>query len=345
VPEAPLSAGFDLLVLDLDGVLYVGPDAVPGAVEALRAAALPTGFATNNASRTPEEVADHLTGLGIPARPEQVTTSSQAGARLVVEHAGDGARVLPVGGPGVRAALLEAGLTAADPAEAAASRPDAVLQGFGRQVGWSDLCDVAVAVQAGALWVATNTDLSIPTDRGIMPGNGALVGAVRHAVDVDPLVAGKPGPAIFEVVAERAGATRPLVVGDRLDTDIGGAVAASMPSLLVLTGVSTPADLFAAAPQCRPTHVGADLGSLAEEHPVLAELPGEDGVWRWRGAAARVADGVVSVTGDDAGTPGLLDQLRVAVAAAWSVPGGRARADDGAAALMAEVRRRCAVHP
>lgn len=343
--EGPLSARHDLLVLDLDGVLYVGQDAVPGAVEALRAAGLATGFATNNASRTPEEVADHLTGLGIPARADQVTTSSQAGARLVLERARDGARVLPVGGPGVRAALLEVGLRAVDAAEAAGRTPDAVLQGFGRQVGWADLCDVAVAVQGGALWVATNTDLSIPTDRGIMPGNGALVGAVRHAVDVDPLVAGKPGPAIFQVVAERAGAARPLVVGDRLDTDIAGAVAASMPSLLVLTGVSSPAELFAAPPERRPTHVGADLGSLAEEHLPLQDLPCEAGVWRWREAEARVDDGVVSVTGDGTGTPALLDQLRVAVTAAWSVPGGRARADEGVAALMTELRRRCAVHP
>lgn len=341
----PLSAAHDLLVLDLDGVLYVGARAVPHAVSALRAAALPTAFATNNASRTPQQVAAHLRELGIPARAEEVTTSSQAGARLVVRHAGPRARVLPVGGPGVRAALEEAGLRPTAPGDAT---PDAVLQGFGRSVGWEELCDVTVAVQAGALWVATNTDLTIPTDRGTMPGNGSLVGAVCHAVGVDPLVAGKPQPAIFEVVADRTGTATPLVVGDRLDTDIGGAVAAGMPALLVLTGVSSPRDLLAAPPSQRPTYLGADLRTLADEHVPITALPHEDGSWRWRAASARTEGGVVVVRGDDATTDGLLDQLRVCCAAAWSLPdgdGGVPALDDAASAVADELRRRCAVHP
>lgn len=339
---APLAAAHDLLVLDLDGVLYVGRAAVPGAVEALAAAGLPTGFATNNASRTPQEVAEHLSALGIPARPEQVTTSSQAGARLVRSRAGEDARVLPVGGPGVRAALEELGLAVADDP---AGSPDAVLQGFGRHLGWSDLCDVVVAVQGGALWVATNTDLTIPTERGTMPGNGSLVSVVRRAVDVDPLVAGKPEPAIFRVVAERARAQRPLVVGDRLDTDIAGAVAAGLPSLLVLTGVSSPQDLFAAPPPLRPTHVGADLHALGEHSHPLADLPRDGGGWRCGEATATVAGTTVSVSGRGEGTAGLLDQLRAGVAAAWSLPPGAAAADEGLAAVMGELRRRCAVHP
>lgn len=346
MPERRLRDAHDLLVLDLDGVLYVGPEAVPHAASALRAAALATAFVTNNASRPPQEVADHLSSLGIPARADQVTTSSQAGAELVRARTREGASVLPVGGPGVRAAVLEAGLVVAARAE---DRPEAVLQGFGREVGWRDLCDVAVAVQGGALWVATNTDLTIPTERGTMPGNGSLVGAVRRAVDVEPLVAGKPEPGIFTVAVQRAGGSRPLVVGDRLDTDIAGAVRAGMPSLLVMTGVSGPADVFGAPEALRPTHLGADLRSLAEEHVPLTELARPDGSWAWRRARAEVVDEVVSVTGD-AGDPddpdstqGLLDQLRAAVAAAWSVPGGLARPDDGVLALFEQVRRRCAV--
>ncbi len=339
---APLSAGHDLLVLDLDGVLYVGRAAVPGAVEALAAAGLPTGFATNNASRTPHEVAAHLSALGIPAQPDQVTTSSQAGARLVRERAGEGARVLPVGGPGVRAALEELGLAVADDP---AGAPDAVLQGFGRHLGWTDLCDVVVAVQGGALWVATNTDLTIPTERGTMPGNGSLVGVVRRAVAVDPLVAGKPEPAIFRVVTERAGAQRPLVVGDRLDTDIAGAVAAGFPSLLVLTGVSSPHDLLAAPPPLRPTYVGADLGALADHHEVLAGLLRDGDRWRCGAATATASGTTVAVTGDGGSTAGLLDQLRAAAAAAWSLPPGAAVPDSGLAAVLGELRRRCAVHP
>ncbi len=342
VSEPVLSEGHDVLLLDLDGVLYVGAGAVPHAVDALAAAGTPAAFVTNNASRTPDEVAGQLRSLGIPARPDQVTTSSQAGARLVLEHAGADATVLAVGGPGVRAALAEAGLRVLERPE---DHPDAVLQGFGRQVAWADLCDVVVAVQAGALWVATNTDLTIPTERGLMPGNGSLVGAVRRAVAIDPLVAGKPERAIFDAAAARAGAARPLVVGDRLDTDIAGAVAAGMPSLLVLTGVSGPAEAFAAPPQHRPTYVGADLRALAEPHAPVSELPREGGAWVLRGAAATVEDGVVRVTGpagdelDD-----LLDQVRVVLAAAWSSPPGRARPDEHVAALMALVRRRCAVH-
>ena len=339
---AALSTAHDLLVLDLDGVLYVGRAAVPGAVEALATAGLPTGFATNNASRTPQEVAAHLSDLGIPARPEQVTTSSQAGARLVRARAGDGARVLPVGGPGVRAALEELGLPVVDDPTAA---PDAVLQGFGRLVGWKDLCDVVVAVQGGALWVATNTDLTIPTERGTMPGNGSLVGVVRRSVDVDPVVAGKPEPAIFQVVTERAGARRPLAVGDRLDTDVAGAVAAGVPSLLVLTGVSSPRDLFAAPPPQRPTYVGADLHALADAHDGLADLPRDGDRWSSGAATATTAGATVSVTGDGDSTAGLLDQLRAGVAAAWSLPTGTAVADGGLDAVMVELRRRCAVHP
>ena len=345
-PGPTLSAAHDVLLLDLDGVLYVGAGAVPHAVDALAAAAAggtPALFVTNNASRTPDEVAGQLTALGVPARPEQVTTSSQAGALLVAQHAGDAASVLAVGGPGVRAALVEAGLRVLARPE---DRPDAVLQGFGRQVGWTDLCDVVVAVQAGALWVATNTDLTIPTERGLMPGNGSLIGVVRRAVAVDPLVAGKPERAIFDAAAARAGAARPLVVGDRLDTDIAGAVAAEMPALLVLTGVSGPQDAFAAPPAHRPTYVGADLRALAEPHVPLGELPREDGAWVLRGARATVDDGLVTTTGaagDD--LDGLLDQVRVALAAAWSLPVGAARPDDRLASLLAQVRRRCVVRP
>lgn len=340
--EHALAESHDLLLLDLDGVLYVGAEAVPHAADVLRAAGAGRAFVTNNASRTPHEVAEHLTALGIPARPEQVTTSSQAGARLVQQHTRDGAGVLPVGGPGVRAAVLEAGLAIVERPE---DRPDAVLQGFGRQVAWQDLCDVAVAVQGGALWVATNTDLTIPTDRGIMPGNGALVGAVRRAVSCDPLVAGKPERGIFDVAVQRAGAVRPLVVGDRMDTDIAGAVGAQLPSLLVLTGISSPEELFAAPPGQRPTYVGGDLRALHEHHVPLADVPRDGGAWRWRAAWARVDDAAVSVGGASAGTEDLLDQLRVVVAAAWSVPDGGARPGDGVRALLAEVRRRCAVHP
>ncbi|SDQ51292.1 HAD-IIA family hydrolase [Quadrisphaera sp. DSM 44207] len=335
--QRALHADHDLLLLDLDGVVYVGPHAVPGAVQALAAVTRDgavTGYATNNASRTPQEVAAHLGSLGVPVQPEQVTTSSQAAALLVRERLGSGARVLPVGGPGVRAALLEAGLV---PVGAPEERPDAVVQGFGRQVGWTDLADAAVAVRAGALWVATNTDPTLPTERGPAPGNGSLVGAVRNAVDVDPLVAGKPEPGLFASAARRAAAAAPLVVGDRLDTDVAGAHRAGMASLLVLTGVSTPLEALLAPAHQRPEHVGADLGALLQP-PARAEREGD--WWRCGPAVARVADRVVTASLDDSAAPrgpasteDLLALLRAACAAVRDAEGRDAAAPaDGAAA-------------
>lgn len=329
-----LAEAHDLLLFDLDGVVYVGEDAVPGAVEAIGRAyddGRAVGYATNNASRTPQEVADHLRRLGIRARDEEVTTSSQAAAQLVVERLGAGARVLPVGGPGVRAALVEAGLEPVTPAD---EHPAAVVQGFGRQLGWSDLADAAAAVRGGALWVATNTDLTLPTERGPAPGNGSLVGAVRNAVDVDPLVAGKPQPTLFHAAAARAGAQRPLVVGDRLDTDVAGAVNSGMTGALVLTGLTSAVALVAAPAGQRPDLVLPDLGALHAPAPSTARLVEGGAVC---GGARVVLEGG-SLSGADgspaAGAPleDLLDLLRAACAAAWASQD--ARDDDGPAVQL-----------
>ncbi|TXR51754.1 HAD-IIA family hydrolase [Quadrisphaera setariae] len=323
-----LAEAHDLLLFDLDGVVYVGEDAVPGAVEAIGRAyddGRAVGYATNNASRTPQEVADHLRRLGIGARDAEVTTSSQAAAQLVLERLGAGARVLPVGGPGVRAALLEAGLEPVTPTD---DRPAAVVQGFGRQLGWSDLADAAAAVRGGALWVATNTDLTLPTERGPAPGNGSLVGAVRNAVDVDPLVAGKPQPTLFHAAAQRAGAHHPLVVGDRLDTDVAGAVNSGMTGALVLTGLTSALALVSAPAGQRPDLVLPDLGALHEPAPPAAALV--EGGAVCRGARVVLAgsslDGADGAPGPGAPLPDLLDLLRASCAAAW------ASADAGAGA-------------
>jgi HAD superfamily hydrolase (TIGR01450 family) len=309
---APLSAAHDRLLVDLDGVVYVGDHAVPHAVEALgaarRAGARPV-FVTNNASRTPQEVSAHLQRLGVPAAPDEVVTASQAGARLLQERLEAGAKVLAVGGPGVPAALREAGLT---PVTSADEDPAAVMQGFGADVGWQQLTEVAFAVRAGALWVATNTDATLPTPRGPAPGNGSLVAAVRTATGREPVVAGKPEPALFELAAR--GSRAALVVGDRLDTDIAAANRAGLPSLLVLTGVSGPADLLGAAAGLRPQFIAADLTGLHAEHP--APCRAGDG-WRCGAAVAVVRDGVLQLT-DGADRPAPLDRLRAACAAVWA---------------------------
>lgn len=260
-----LAARYAAIVCDLDGVVYRGPTAVPHAIDALTTTNLPVIYATNNASRTPEDVAAHLCDLGLACAPSDVATSSQAGARLVADNVPRGSDVLAVGGPGVSAALMEVGLAPVVPAEAAGHDVVAALQGYGAGVTASDLAEVAYAVQAGATWVATNTDATLPTDRGVAPGNGSLIAAVQRAVGRAPdMVAGKPAAPLYLMCADRLAvqAERVLAVGDRFDTDIEGAVAAGMDSLLVLTGVDDLSACLEAPPHMRPTWVAPDLRAL-----------------------------------------------------------------------------------
>jgi len=318
VVTSTLADLYDGLLLDLDGVVYIGADAVPGAVPALhlaRAAGMAVGYVTNNASRTADRVAEHLRSLGLDVLAEHVTTSAQVAAAQVRKRWGAGTRVLAVGGPGVSAALAEQGLVAVRSAE---QDPLAVVQGYGPEVGWADLAEVAFAVQRGAWWVATNTDLTVPTPRGVAPGNGSLVRAVRGSVDVDPVVAGKPEPVAFRTAASRLGAGHPLVVGDRLDTDIEGGRAAGMDTLLVLTGVHGPRDLLKAPANRRPTHLGSDLGALSL--PALdREIAPDGSVARCGRAVVTVTDGTAVATA--AGDP--LELLWAALGVMWHA------ADDG----------------
>jgi glycerol 3-phosphatase-2 len=310
---SPLVEHYDLALLDLDGVVYVGPDAVPGAPEALdgvRDAGMRVCYVTNNASRPPSTVADHLTELGVPAEEGDVVTSAQAAAAILARRLPPGGRVLVVGGEGLYRALTEAGL---EPVATMDDHPLAVTQGFGPDVGWRQLAEGTRAVRAGLPWIATNRDLTVPTPHGPAPGNGTLVAAVATAAEAEPEVAGKPQPPLFHEAARRYGSTRPLVVGDRLDTDLEGARAAGMDGLLVLTGVTTATVALAAEPARRPHLVSRDLTGLLEPHPEVKR--GEDGVHRCRGAAVAVDNGrhvAVHEAGDDA-----IDLLRAACAAVW----------------------------
>lgn len=261
-----LVSRYAAVVCDLDGVVYRGPAAVPHAVLALSTAGVPVIYATNNASRSPSDVAAHLEQLGLPCGPDTVATSSQAGAWLIADRVPPASPVLAIGGPGVAIALEEAGLTVVLPDAAAGRSVVAVLQGYGPKVTATHLAEAAYAVQAGATWVATNTDATLPTDRGVAPGNGSLVAAVQRAVGRSPdIVAGKPSPPLYLMCADRLGisANRLLAVGDRLDTDIEGAVAAGMDSLLVLTGVDGLQACLEAPAHRRPTWVAPDLRALA----------------------------------------------------------------------------------
>jgi len=261
---AALISSFDALLLDLDGVVYIGPHAVPHAASALaaaKAAGIACAFVTNNASRTPDLVAAHLRELGIDAEAADVVNSSQAAAHLIANQVEPGSTVLAVGGPGVRSALIDRGLVPVDSAE---PTPRAVMMGYGPDVCWRDLAEAAYAVAAGSLFVATNPDTSFPTPRGIAPGNGTLVAAVATATGRSPIVAGKPYAPLVQESIERVGAARPLMIGDRLDTDIEAAYNTGIESLLVMTGVTTVQELCTAPIHHRPTYVSADLRGLRE---------------------------------------------------------------------------------
>ncbi|MFM1964497.1 MAG: hypothetical protein RL134_222 [Actinomycetota bacterium] len=319
---ATLATLYDVALLDLDGVVYIGEFAVPGAAEALaeaRHSGMRLAFVTNNAGRPPEDVAEHLSALGIPAATDEVVTSAQAGAEVLARDLPPGAPVLAVGGPGVALALSRAGLVPVRASDAHAQLARAVLQGFGRDVAWTDLAAAALAVQRGARWVLTNPDITLPVPGGRAPGNGSLARAVEVAAGRPPDdIAGKPHPALMHASLARVDARTPLVVGDRLDTDIAGAQCTGIPSLLVLTGITDVATLLRAAPDERPDFVGADLSALnaapAATGGALGPRRGDDG-WQIGAARAWIRDGELAVdSGDD-----WLSALQCACAAAWSV--------------------------
>ncbi|MFD8265587.1 HAD hydrolase-like protein [Streptomyces althioticus] len=322
-----LSEAYDTALLDLDGVVYAGGNAIEHAVPSLAAArdgGMRLAYVTNNALRTPDAVAAHLTELGIPAEAGDVITSAQAVARLIADQVPQGSRVLVVGGEGLRVALRERGL---EPVESADDEPVAVVQGYGGpELAWGRFAEASYAVARGLPWFASNTDLTIPSGRGIAPGNGAAVEVVRIATGAEPQVAGKPLPPMHRETILRTGAERPLVVGDRLDTDIEGAFNGGVDSLLVLTGVTDGAQLLAAPPQHRPTYVDADLRGLLTGQP---EVVGDGGAFRCGGWTAAAGAGRLELDGDGA----VVDGLRALCAAAWTAAGEEACGLDAGKAL------------
>jgi len=328
--EKQLSEIYDVALLDLDGVVYLGGSAVPGAADALAEArhrGMRLAFVTNNASRTPSAIAAQLNSLGVPADASEVVTSAQAAARLLAERLPAGAPVLVVGGMGLRIAVRERGLR---PVSTALDRPAAVVQGYGPGIDYALLAEGGLAVRAGAWFVASNADLTLPTARGQQPGNGALVQVIATATGEHPVVAGKPEPPLHAESVDRTGAKRPLVVGDRLDTDIEGAVRVGADSLLVFTGVSRPADAVLAPADRRPSYLARDVSGLLEPQPEVAS--DGDGKFRCGGWTARLTDGPGSADGFDIdGSGDAIDGLRALCAAAWSA--GTVSPDSVAAAV------------
>ncbi|MEI6361339.1 MAG: HAD-IIA family hydrolase [Actinomycetes bacterium] len=312
-PGTLLVDRFDALLFDLDGVVYVGPSAVPHAAASIASAqerGVSCVYVTNNAARSPQTVADHLTELGVPAGVADVVTSPQAAVSLLTAYVPAGSRVLVIGGAGISEALLERGFV---PVTSLEDSPAAVMQGYSPDLTWRDLAEATFAVREGLPWIATNPDMTFPTPRGVAPGNGSLVDVVARTVGRGPdAVAGKPEPALLREAISRVGSQRPLMVGDRLDTDISAGSRVDVPTLLVFTGVSTMAELLGAVAHERPHYVAYDLRGLLEPYPdvVIGDAVAECGV-----ARALVTGTELDVTWPDGTDP--WDAVRAATALAW----------------------------
>lgn len=308
-----LCTAYDLAMLDLDGVVYRGDDAVPGAADALaaaRRAGMKLSYVTNNASRNPTDIASHLNELKMPdVAAADVVTSAQAVARLIADAVPAGSQVLVVGGAGLYDALAERGLRGCATFD---EHTAAIVQGFHPDVNWRLLAEGTYAVSAGLPWFASNRDMSVPTARGIAPGAGAFVELIARTTGRQPVVAGKPEAALFAETTARVGGSRPLVVGDRLDTDIEGAANVGADSLAVLTGVSDLRLIAEAVGKQRPDYVAPDLTGLLIPHPAVA-------IDRDRAhcgtAAVRCVDGSLKIIAGGTET----EMMRAAVSLAWEI--------------------------
>jgi glycerol-1-phosphatase len=265
-----LAQQYDCLLLDLDGTVFRGHALTEGAAESLDKVPGRKLFVTNNASRSAGEVAEHLCDIGLTATAEDVVTSAQSAAHVLAAHLAPESRVLVVGTDSLADEITAAGLR---PVRLFEDQPHAVVQGHSTETGWINLAEAALAIRAGALWVAANVDATLPTERGLLPGNGSMVAALKAATDAEPQVAGKPSPTLMTDALARGDFRTPLVVGDRLNTDIAGANAAGLPSLMVLSGVNSARDAVHAVPEQRATYIGYDLRSLHLDADMLAVAP------------------------------------------------------------------------
>ena len=317
--KGALYTNFDAALLDLDGTAYSGKlpiEHAATAAEEAREAGLKIGFVTNNASRTPLTVAEQLKELGFKAEPKDIMTSAMDVIAVMSEHLDEGASVYVVGGEGLRQALREAGYVLVDSAD---EEPAAVVQGFDASVTWTQLTEAGFALQRGAQYFATNLDATLPQERGFALGNGALVRAVSYATRKRPVAAGKPEPGIYQRAAELLDSENPIAVGDRLETDILGAVAAGIPALHVLTGVHDARAVICAPRGQRPSYLAMDMRGLLEEHP--SPKHHADGTWTC--GVSQVArlrrDGHLTL--DDVelreGAVITIDSYRALAAAAW----------------------------
>ncbi len=262
------------LIIDMDGVLWHGDRAQAGLVEffeTLRALNLPFVLATNNASLTPERYLAKLQEMGVVVELTEILTSGMATALYLAErYRPEATRVFVIGGIGARQPLLDLGftLTGLDDYDGD-RRAHLVVCGLDKDLSWDKLCTAALTLQAGADFYGTNGDVTLPNERGFLPGNGATLAALTAATGVNPKTIGKPTPVIYQQAMALLGVApdRVIAVGDRLDTDILGAVNAGIRSVLVLSGISRESDI--AGVGYAPTWVMQDIKELTE---VLCKL-------------------------------------------------------------------------
>jgi HAD superfamily hydrolase (TIGR01450 family) len=304
-----LAQEYDCLLLDLDGTVFRGHQVTEGAIESLDKVPGRKLFITNNASRSAEKLAAHLRDLGLDVAADGVVTSAQGAAHVLVEELTPGSRVLVVGTGSLADEIAAVGL---QPVRRWQDKPDAVVQGHSPETCWADLAEAALAIRSGVLWVATNVDPTLPSERGLLPGNGSMVAALRTATGIEPKVAGKPSPTLITDALARGHFGAPLLVGDRLDTDIAGANAAGLPSMMVLTGGNSARDVMQAVPAQRPTYIGCDLRSLHEDAAALAVAP--QSAWH-----VETGDGsaTVSARGESDAGDGL-SVVRAIASAVWN---------------------------
>jgi HAD superfamily hydrolase (TIGR01457 family) len=258
-----LAERYAAVLVDLDGVMYRGSEAVPGSaavVDKVRALGTPLLFLTNNSSRTPEAVAAKLEGMGVPASPGEILTSAVATAVMLENEGVGGQTAFVVGEEGIKKALARAGVSIR---QGEPGSVDLVVVGIDRSADYAKLRTASLLVERGARLIATNGDGSYPAPDGLWPGAGALLAAIVATTGASPLIVGKPSRPLFEAAQKMTGAQAPLVVGDRLDTDIAGAAAMGWDSLLVWTGAAQPSELVRTTHL--PTYVGSDISMLLQD--------------------------------------------------------------------------------
>lgn len=321
---AALAEEYDCALLDLDGTAWSGDETIEYAASSVieaREVGMASAFVTNNAMRTPQQVIDKLNSMDFAATPDMVMTSAMDIAAIMAEELDEGSKVFVIGGAGLRLALEERGFVLVDSAD---DEPVAVVQGLDKEVDWALLSEGAFAIERGAAFYASNLDATLPVERGQALGNGSLVRAIQHATRKRPTAGGKPEPGIYRRASELVGAQNPIAVGDRLETDIMGAVAAGVPAMHVLTGVHQARDVIRAPRGQRPSYLAIDMRGLLEAHP--APKHHRDGTWTCgvSQVAKATRSGMLTLDDVELTEPVTIsiDSYRALAAAAWEYADG-----------------------